>query len=156
MVMWQLLECLKINIIVSISPESIMSVLKVDKQLVTMPIIYYSQYWNPSGNLIWLKSFLITIGSKIKCFQDNNGGCCCGSTSATMSMKQIQSPSANIKPLVALTYHQLGSCTLLYTRCNRTTYFCNYPSFSISYSGPTETIFDINWCFSEFLWRFIY
>ena len=128
-VLWQLVGGLKINIIVSISPEPIICVLKLNKQLVTMAIIYDSQYWSPAKNLIRLEVFLIIIRSKIQCCQDNKGVYCCGPTSATISIKLIQIPSAPIKPLEVLTYHQVGSCTLSKARWNQTTEFCNSPSF---------------------------
>ena len=50
-----------------------------------------------------------------------------------------------------LNYHWVGSCTLSHTGCNRTTEFCNFPSFSITDSGPIETIIDTIWGLRHFL-----
>ena len=60
-----------------------------------------------------------------------------------MSLKPIQSSSTPINPLIALTYHQVGSCTLSNAKCNHTTEFCNSPSYAIPDSGTIETILDI-------------
>ena len=60
-----------------------------------------------------------------------------------MSQKPIQITSEHIKKLTALTYHQVGTFTLLYARWNRTTEFCKYPNFEIVDSGLVEIILDI-------------
>ena len=59
-----------------------------------------------------------------------------------MRLKPLQIPSVPIKPHKALTYHQVGLCTLLYSRWNQTTEFSNSPSFSITDSGPVKKILD--------------
>ena len=66
-------------------------------------------------------------------------------------MKPIKIPSAPLKICAALTYHQVGSCTLLHARWDRTTEFCNSLSFAIPDPGPTGTVLDINWCFARLL-----
>ena len=60
-----------------------------------------------------------------------------------MSLKPIQSPSEPIKPHEALTYHQVGSCTLSNEIWDSNTDFLNSPSFAIPYSGLVETVLDI-------------
>ena len=60
-----------------------------------------------------------------------------------MALKPIQIPSAHIKPLVALTYQQLGPFTLLHARWNWTTEFFKSPSFAIIYSGLIEKTLNI-------------
>ena len=87
---------------------------------------------------------MIIIEIKLKCCQYKKGVYCCNPTSATISMKQIQSPSDPNKPLVALNYQQVESSKISHARCNWTTYFCNSPSFTIIGSGLTETIIDMN------------
>ena len=93
----------------------------VDKLLLTMPIIYDSQYWTPASNLIWLQESLSIIRSKPKCCQENKLVYCCGPTSATMSIKLIQIPSAPIKPREVSDHHHVRTWTLTCTRCNWTT-----------------------------------
>ena len=72
-----------------------------------------------------------------------------------MSPKPIQIPSTPINPLIALTCHQIGSCTLSYAMWNRTTEFCNSPSFAIPDSGIIETIINILYGSPEYFWGLI-
>ena len=141
--MQQLMEWMKVKRIISISSESRLSTFSGETSgnnanNLWFPILKSCQELNPD------QGFLSIIGRKLKCCQDNNGVYFFFPTSTTMEIKPIQRPSAPIKPREALTYHQVVSWMILNARWNRTTEFCNSPSFAIPDPGPTETILYIN------------
>ena len=102
--------------------------------MVTIAIIYDSQYWNLVSNLIWPYESLSIIGNKLKFCQDKKGVYCCVPTSETMSMKQIQITSVPTKPRGYSYHHQVGTWTLKCTRWNQITEKLTTPSFDIIYS----------------------
>ena len=89
------------------------------------PILNSCQELNPDQRSLSL------IVKKLKCCQYNKGFFFYCPTSATISMKPIQIPSAPIKPCEYLDHHQVGTWTLKFTRWNRTTEKLISPSFDI-------------------------
>ena len=147
-VMRHLMRWLKAKRIVSFNPESRLSTSSWEKSGKNANNLL-SPILNSYQELDLPRRLLSIIMGKPKCCQDNKVVYCCCPTSATMPMTPIQRPSVPIKPRKLLTYHQVGSWKLSHTRWNRTTEFCNSPSFAIPDSGPTETNIDINWCFDR-------
>ena len=82
--------------------------------------IYDIQYCTTNKKLIRIEVLLSIIRSKLNCCQENKWIYCCGSTSATMSIKSIQTPFVPIKPRADLNHHQVGTWTLKCTRWNQT------------------------------------
>ena len=148
--MWQMMWLMKMKRIVSISLESRLSTLSGETAVNNADNIWLS-ILNSCWELNLTQILLSTTKRKLKCFQYKKGIYCCWTTSATMSMKPIQIPSAPIKQRESLTYHQVKLCTLLHARWNRTTEFCNSPSLAIPDPGPTETNIDIHWYFARTL-----
>ena len=91
------------------------------------------------------------IGSKLKCCLDKKRVYFCTTYRRSNVNKKIGTPSAPIKQREALTYHQVGSCTISHARWNRTTEFWNPPNFAIPDPGTNGTILDTHWFFYRIL-----
>ena len=99
--------------------------------MVTVLIIYDSQYWTPACNLMWLEESQSIIGEKLKCYIDNKVVYYCVHTSAKISMKPIQILYVPIKSRENSYCHHVGTWTLKSKRYNRTTKKISTTSFDI-------------------------